>query len=211
MKAKEYMEQAITTLKKHDSEAIALADWALGLGGELGEVASALLRMKEKSLDGIAPEESDYMELAKEAGDVLWYVFAVSKQLDLNIEEEEGILAMQRIVPGDVYTQLATISAAVGQVQEACKHYIAHKEKFDAEAVRTSLEWIISTLNGTLHFFQMSLTDVAELNVAKLSHRYNKGSFDNSASKNRHEKERAFESTEEYKTIKAKLLRLNQF
>ncbi len=56
---------------------------SLGLAGEAGEVAEKfkkIIRDKGNELD-----EEDSKEIAKELGDVLWYVSQISTELDLDL------------------------------------------------------------------------------------------------------------------------------
>lgn len=60
----------------------ALANWALGIGGESGEVVDCI---KKSLFHGKGFENLDPVK--KELGDLLWYVFALSSELDLDIED----------------------------------------------------------------------------------------------------------------------------
>jgi len=63
-------------------EQIHLLDWSLGLGGEAGEVFDLLKHSifhKEDTLDK--------MELAKELGDVLWYVSAIATTCNIDLAD----------------------------------------------------------------------------------------------------------------------------
>lgn len=55
----------------------------LGLTGEAGEVAEKV----KKALRGDHTLESKREEIKMELGDVLWYVFALARDLDLDVEE----------------------------------------------------------------------------------------------------------------------------
>lgn len=57
----------------------------LGISGESGEVAEKvkkILRDKEGKVD-----EEDKMEIAKELGDVLWYIAQLSSELGLDLDD----------------------------------------------------------------------------------------------------------------------------
>ena len=54
---------------------------ALGLAGEAGELCN---KIKKILRDGHGP---NYYDLAKEIGDVLWYVSALASDLDLDLDE----------------------------------------------------------------------------------------------------------------------------
>lgn len=71
-----YQKEATKTFKEHetlDPEQSRLLDWAVGLGGESGEV----LELIKHHIFSHA--ELDKMELVKELGDVLWYLSAIAE------------------------------------------------------------------------------------------------------------------------------------
>ncbi len=90
MKINDYQSQAMTTeLMERADELIAhdpaLVAKLLGLVGEAGEVAEKfkkLIRDKEGVISA-----TDKGEIAKELGDVLWYVSALSHYLGFTMEE----------------------------------------------------------------------------------------------------------------------------
>lgn len=73
---------------------IALAYCAMGLTGEAGEVADKIKKLYRDqqlhTLDAAAEivliDENKY-DIAKELGDVLWYVTAMANELDMDLEE----------------------------------------------------------------------------------------------------------------------------
>jgi len=65
-------------LEKHDAR---LCDWALGIASESGELAGLIKhRVFHKQKVGT-------MEIAKEVGDVLWYLSALCETLHINLED----------------------------------------------------------------------------------------------------------------------------
>ena len=80
-----YQQQACGTFKpavELNAEQIHLLDWCMGLGGESGEVLDLIKHYvfhKEKALDK--------MELAKELGDVLWYVSAIATTCGIDLAD----------------------------------------------------------------------------------------------------------------------------
>lgn len=84
MNLNKYQFKATRTFKPGDSldEFNArLCDWTLGITGEAGELAGLI---KHGVFHG---QEFDKMEVAKEVGDVLWYLSALCKTLDINIAD----------------------------------------------------------------------------------------------------------------------------
>lgn len=79
----QYQREVRKTFKKHralTATEAALLDWTLGLPGEVGEVCELV---KHHIFHN---EPMDKMKIAKELGDVLWYVTAVCSQLDIPID-----------------------------------------------------------------------------------------------------------------------------
>lgn len=80
----EYQRVTQKTFKEHvelDPHQSRILNWALGLSGETGEVHELL----KHHIYGQAP--LDRMEVAKELGDVLWYLSAIATTLDLRLED----------------------------------------------------------------------------------------------------------------------------
>lgn len=59
----------------------AILDWATGLSGEVGEVMDII---KHDIFHG---EHMDRMAMAKELGDVLWYLTALTRSLDMDLQD----------------------------------------------------------------------------------------------------------------------------
>lgn len=205
---KQYRELALRSIKNHDSEEIAIADWALGLGGEASEVLELLV-------DG----STDKMEIAKELGDVLWYATALGEQVGAlvvnDIFEATHNYAFDRshcagciLDSNPIQTAVIKLSITIGSIQEMMKHTIMHKERFDKTRILVLLGDVhlqLATL-ATLHRF--TIFDVAELNAAKLAHRFNLkngGSYSHEASAKRHDAEILFEHTKTYKQLYSRI------
>lgn len=80
MDLKEYQEFHIKTVQKDFS----LLYFAVGLGGECGEVLNEVKKVYRKDEQ---VSEEDRQKLILELGDVVWYVTAISKKLDVSLEE----------------------------------------------------------------------------------------------------------------------------
>ena len=67
--------------KSELSKEQALANWALGLSGETGETVDIIKKHLFHSKD------LDITAIKKELGDVFWYLFALTSELDLTVED----------------------------------------------------------------------------------------------------------------------------
>lgn len=76
-----YQEQASFTAPSDLPEYLRLATYALGIAGEAGEVADMI---KKELGHG---HETDRVKLAKELGDVLWYVAALARLYGWTLSE----------------------------------------------------------------------------------------------------------------------------
>lgn len=89
MNIQDYSDQAISTdtfaADQTNIDSHSFLEKAFGLSGEAGEFAEKLKKIL-RDKDGQATEQ-DRIEMAKELGDVLWYVNALSLRLGLSLEE----------------------------------------------------------------------------------------------------------------------------
>ena len=81
----EYQKQALTTVVSSGNEFKDVMHWALGINGEAGEVAEKLKKIIRDKNSVIS--EEDKKELAKELGDVLWYLAVFAHDLGFPFEE----------------------------------------------------------------------------------------------------------------------------
>ena len=82
----QYQNDAIQTLMYPGSkELLGLLYTVLGLNGEAGELAEKLKKILRDK--GGELSEEDRAEVAKELGDVLWYVTGIAYELDIPLEE----------------------------------------------------------------------------------------------------------------------------
>lgn len=70
--------------KQLTEKEVHLSDWGLGLGGEAGEVQDLI---KHQVFHGEANTEQYRMSLAKELGDVLWYVAAIATTENMELDD----------------------------------------------------------------------------------------------------------------------------
>lgn len=97
MDLKQYQEKALkTAIYPQDTKMDAGVIYtALKLSGEAGEYAEKIGKIiRDKNGE---PQLEDYQELAKELGDVLWYVAAASHELGFNLQDiaEINILKLE--------------------------------------------------------------------------------------------------------------------
>jgi NTP pyrophosphatase (non-canonical NTP hydrolase) len=203
-----YKELALRTIKPHTNKDMAIVDWALGLGGEVGEVFTL-----------IREESKDKMEIAKELGDVLWYAVALADEI--NIRYPIGMFsACQdfysdrthcptcRVDDQPINTTIDQLIMTITGIQEAIKHIVVHKEDVSFQTIEGKLHAVIERLTYLAILHGFSIYDVAELNAAKLAHRYNAkngGLYTVGASANRHASEVAFEDTATYKRLYSRI------
>jgi NTP pyrophosphatase (non-canonical NTP hydrolase) len=81
----EYQKQALTTALSSDNEVLDLAHWSLGIAGEGGEIAEKVKKYIRDNKATISDEQKK--ELAKEIGDVLWYLAVLANTLGVSFDE----------------------------------------------------------------------------------------------------------------------------
>lgn len=96
------------------------------------------------------------------------------------------------------------LGGETGEVLDLVKHSIFHGEELDRMSLAKELGDVLWYINALCTTMNMSLEDVAELNIAKLEHRYNLG-YSAQDSANRHDKELAFKDSPLYKMLEARI------
>jgi NTP pyrophosphatase (non-canonical NTP hydrolase) len=81
----EYEAAALTTVLSTGDDFKDLLHWVLGLNGEAGEVAEKLKKII-RDKNGVITEE-DKIEMAKEIGDVLWYLAVFAHDLGVPLDQ----------------------------------------------------------------------------------------------------------------------------
>lgn len=84
MTFEEYQKQALSTVLTTGDEFKDLLHWVLGLTGEAGEVAEKLKKIV-RDKNSLVSEE-DKIEMAKELGDVLWYLAVFAHDLGVPLD-----------------------------------------------------------------------------------------------------------------------------
>jgi len=85
MTFEEYQKQALTTVLSTGDTFKDLLHWVLGINGESGEVAEKLKKII-RDKNGVV-SEADKQELAKELGDVLWYLAVFAQDLGVSLDD----------------------------------------------------------------------------------------------------------------------------
>lgn len=81
----EYQKQALTTAVNDYEPLMEKTIWAMGVAGEAGEVVEKWKKIVAYK-GGVVTAE-DKAELAKELGDVVWYIAVLAHSLGLSFEE----------------------------------------------------------------------------------------------------------------------------
>ena len=91
----EYQQKALTTVLSTNDEFKDLLHWILGVNGEAGESAEKIKKIIRDKQGKVS--EEDKTELAKEIGDVLWYLAVLAHQLGTSFDDvaEQNIAKLQ--------------------------------------------------------------------------------------------------------------------
>lgn len=81
----EYQARALVTALRSGNEILDLAHWTLGIAGEGGEIAEKVKKYIRDNKATISDEQKT--ELAKEIGDVLWYLAVLAETLGVSFNE----------------------------------------------------------------------------------------------------------------------------
>lgn len=81
----EYQQQALTTAHNTYEPLMERTIWAMGVAGEAGEVVEKWKKIVAYK-EGVVSDE-DLAELAKELGDVVWYIAVMAHSLGLSFED----------------------------------------------------------------------------------------------------------------------------
>ena len=81
----EYQKQALVTAYNTHEPLMEKTIWAMGVAGEAGEVVEKWKKIVAYK-EGVISEE-DLAELAKELGDVVWYIAVLAHSLGLSFDD----------------------------------------------------------------------------------------------------------------------------
>jgi NTP pyrophosphatase (non-canonical NTP hydrolase) len=84
----EYQKQAQQTVLHHKDPLMDKTIWVLGISGEASEIAEKWKKLIAYENGEITEEKKT--EMAKEIGDVLWYLAAFAESLGLSLEDIAG-------------------------------------------------------------------------------------------------------------------------
>ena len=85
MTLNEYQKEALVTALFSGNELKDLSHWVLGVTGEAGEIAEKVKKIIRDN-DGHLNDEAK-TELAKEIGDVLWYLAVLAEHLGVSFDD----------------------------------------------------------------------------------------------------------------------------
>lgn len=81
----EYQKQALTTAHMSGDELKDIMHWVLGVTGESGEIAEKVKKIiRDKNGEFTSKDKT---EIAKEIGDVLWYLATLAEQLGVSFDD----------------------------------------------------------------------------------------------------------------------------
>ena len=81
----EYQKQAQKSVINHDDPLMDKTIWVLGIGGEAGQIVEKWKKIVAYENGSLSKESK--AELAKEIGDVLWYLAALADSLGMSLQE----------------------------------------------------------------------------------------------------------------------------
>lgn len=81
----EYQKEALVTAVFTGDDFKDLAHWVFGITGEAGEIAEKIKKIIRDKNGELSADDKE--EIAKEIGDVLWYLAVLSKHLDFDFDE----------------------------------------------------------------------------------------------------------------------------
>jgi len=102
---------------------------------------------------------------------------------------------------------LVGLSEEVGEVLSVFKHTFWGKEDLKQTELAKEIGDVLWYLNAICSINHLDLGVCAELNLRKLQHRHGGKDFSYKASQMRHEREKQFEHTEQYKELLARLIK----
>tara|TARA_R110002049_G_scaffold7751_6_gene43848 strand:- start:739 stop:1305 length:567 start_codon:yes stop_codon:yes gene_type:complete len=181
MNLNQYQKQAITT-KIYADEA-ALSYIALGLGGEAIELFE---KIKENRDIISSLGDKDLQLLAKEIGDVMWYLAGLAEETGQNLGEIEFDFSKELprdIKLDEVVDKLIINTGAILEVFKKAQRddyqLFIKKELVADKFMKMNLRigQLVSICNWLADFFGVSLSTILQQNVDKLASRAKRGTL----------------------------------
>lgn len=189
----QYQDLATQLMNQALSRKQILANCAVGLTAEIGELHELFFdESKDYSLY-VLPDGEDKSEFVKEFGDIMWYVANTAKQFDFNVDNfcVSNIHELSGTLNGKLEHNIHRLVQNGARVAGWIKWHVFHAHPVDSdllEGVRQALEDIcvvISYLANTC--CGITMKEVLETNLKKLYKRYPSGKFTPEDSINRSE------------------------
>lgn len=79
----QYQKESYTRLNEHPTAELRTLNWAIGIGEESGEILGII---KHVIFGGEPMDIVNKMKLAKEVGDILWYLSALCSHYNISLE-----------------------------------------------------------------------------------------------------------------------------
>lgn len=98
------------------------------------------------------------------------------------------------------------LSGETGEVSEILKHHIFANEKLDKMELAKEIGDVLWYLTAIAETTGISMTDIAELNLSKLNHRYYTGAYTDGEAQTRHARETLFKDTPTYQVLESRIL-----
>jgi len=178
MELNDYQEQALTTVATAGTnETLKMA--SVGLLGELIEVS--------ERVTAVVQEKKEVEGIIKEIGDVYWYLSIIATHcgitFDVIVEDHSERLSGRHAV--SIMYEMHTAFKNAKIVTEALKKYLWHGHAFPyRKTLIAPMRAISNALEIIATYYDSSLNEVLERNIAKLKERYPNG-FDAKRSRER--------------------------
>lgn len=175
-------EDAIATMARYpgaNNKLAAMIYPAFGLIGEMGEVSE-----KMSAIDG-SISVTEHQELAKELGDVMWYLARMCVETGTTMRDvfERAVTRSAEEPELPPHAASMVLSGRIGRVSERIKKAIRDDDvSFDEslpqsrlEALREDLVTVASAYIELVSSLRLTLDAVADMNLAKLTSRHERG------------------------------------
>jgi NTP pyrophosphatase (non-canonical NTP hydrolase)/gluconate kinase len=97
------------------------------------------------------------------------------------------------------------LGGEAGEVEELIKHHVFAEESLDKMELAKELGDVLWYLSAIAETTGIRMVDIAELNLAKLDHRYHTGAYTDGDAQDRHSREAVFTETPIYRILEARI------